>query len=145
MSKFPYSSLLIGNSDGQGSIGSFSASLERNESMEFDHIDAGETAGSIPSDLLIKIKNDPAFFISFSDENLQDVINFNSELFATALGKSVAEAKHSQEACQQELDRRTEFKEATQLLKLLQRAQKHQESELNDATVGNKRQRTGNE
>ena len=129
-------------SDSQGSVGSFSASLERNESMEFDRTDAGETAESIPSDLLININNDPAFFISFSDENLQDVINFNSELFATALGKSVAEAKHNQEACQQELDRRAAFKEATQLLKLLGRAR---ESELNDASIGNKRQRTGNE
>lgn len=112
--------------------------------MEFDRIDAGETSDSISSDLLIRIKNDPAFFISFSDENLQDVINFECEEFATALGSSIIEAKHNQEACQQELDRRMQFKEATQLLKLLERAQKSQASE-NETPVGSKRQKTASE
>ena len=36
--------------------------------MEFDRTDAGEMTDGIPDDLLIRIKNDPAFFISFSDE-----------------------------------------------------------------------------
>ena len=108
--------------------------------MEFDRTDAGETESISPA-LLIRIKNDPTFFVSFSDENLQDVINFETEQFATALGKSLAEAKHSQEACQQELDRRTQFKDATQLLKLLDRAQQNQGAE-NETPVGSKRQRT---
>ena len=135
-----YVLLKTGASYSQGSIGSFGASLETNESMEFDRTDAGETESISPA-LLIRIKNDPAFFVSFSDENLQDVINFETEQFSTALGRSLAEAKHSQEACQQELDRRTQFKEATQLLKLLDRAQQNQGAE-NETPVGSKRQRT---
>ena len=114
--------------------------MERNESLEFDRTDAGET-DSISSDLLTRISTDPAFFISFSDDNLQDVINFDPEQFATALDKSLAVAKHKQEACQQELDRRTQFKEATQLLKLLDRAQQNQGTE-NETPVCAKRQRT---
>ena len=114
--------------------------MERNESLEFDRTDAGET-DSISSHLLTRISTDPAFFISFSDDNLQDVINFDPEQFATALYKSLAEAKHKQEACQQELDRRTQFKEATQLLKLLDKAQQNQGAE-NETLVGAKRQRT---
>lgn len=113
--------------------------------MEFDRTDAGITAENISSDLLIRIKSDPAFFISFSDESLQDVINFESEQLATALGRSLAEAKHSQEACQQELDRRTQLREATQLLKLFERARQNQGSENELQYTGNKRQRTANE
>ena len=135
---------LLGGSYSQGSLGSLGASLETNESMEFDRTDAGESAEGISSDLLIRIKNDPAFFISFSDENLREVINFESEQFATALGRSATEAEHYQEACQQELDRRMQFKEATELLKLLDRAQKSQESE-NETPVGSKRQKTSSE
>ena len=120
------------------------ASLEMNESMEFDRIDAGETTENISSDLLIRIKNDPAFFISFSDESLQDVINFETEQFSTALGRSLAEAQHSQEACQQELDRRMQLREATQLLKLFERARQNQANE-NDVQSGNKRPRTVDE
>lgn len=123
----------------QGSVGSFNASLERNESIEFDGTDAGETEDSIPTDLLHKIKNDPTFFISFSEKNLENVINFDCDQFATALGKSVAEAEYSQETCQRELDRRREFKEATQLLKMLEGVQK------NETLVGNKRPRPTSE
>lgn len=123
----------------QGSYGIFNASLERNESVEIDGTDAGKTVDSISPDLLLRIKNDPAFFISFSDESLQDVINFDGGEFAIALGESAAEAEHKQEACQHELDRRTEFREATQLLKLLEKAHK------SEITVGNKRQRTAPE
>lgn len=112
-----------------------------NESMEFDRIDAGETTENISPDLLIRIKNDPAFFISFSDESLHDVINFETEQLSTALGGSLAEAQHSQEACQQELDRRMQLREATQLLKLFERARQNQANE-NDAQSGNKRPRT---
>lgn len=107
--------------------------------MEFDGTDAGNTVDSISTDLLQRIKNDPAFFISFSDESLQDVINFDRGQFAIALGKSLVVAEHYQEACQHELDRRTEFREATQLLKLLEDA-----LEIKTA-VGNKRQRTASE
>ena len=112
--------------------------------MEFDRTDAGETAEKISSDLLIRIKNDPAFFISFSDESLCDVINFETEQLATELGRSLTEAQHSQEACQQELDRRMQLREATQLLKLFERAQQHQSSE-NQCQSGNKRPRTAAE
>ena len=107
--------------------------------MEFDGTDAGNTVDSISTDLLQRIKNDPAFFISFSDKSLQDGINFDQGQFAIALGKSLVEAEHYQEACQHELDRRTEFREATQLLKLLEDA-----LEIKTA-VGNKRQRTASE
>lgn len=113
--------------------------------MEFDRTDAGENEeNNFHSNLLIRIKNDPAFFISFSDEDLQEVIKFDRKQFAADLGKSVIEAEHSQEACQQELDRRREFRDATQLLLLLKRAQEHPGSE-NEESVGNKRQRTGTE
>jgi len=112
--------------------------------MEFDRTDAGESVEGISSDLLMRIKNDPAFFISFSDENLREVINFESEQFATALGRSASEAEHYQEACQQELDRRMQFKEATELLKLLDRAQKSQEPE-NETPVGTKRLKASSE
>lgn len=132
------------SSQGRTGSGSFVASLEMNESMEFDRIDAGETTENISSDLLIRIKNDPAFFISFSDESLQDVINFETEQFSTALGRSLAEAQHSQEACQQELDRRMQLREATQLLKLFERARQNQANE-NDVQSGNKRPRTVDE
>lgn len=96
--------------------------------MEFDRTDAGEMTDGIPADLLIRIKNDPAFFISFSDERLQVVINIETDSLATVLGKSVIEAEHIREACQQELDQRIQLREATQLLKLYQRAQQNQES-----------------
>jgi len=132
------------SSQGRTGSGSLGASLEMNESMEFDRIDAGETTENISSDLLIRIKNDPAFFISFSDESLQDVINFETEQFSTALGRSLAEAQHSQEACQQELDRRMQLREATQLLKLFERARQNQANE-NDVQSGNKRPRTVDE
>lgn len=132
------------SSQGRTGSGSFVASLEMNESMEFDRIDAGETTENISSDLLKRIKNDPAFFISFSDESLQDVINFETEQFSTALGRSLAEAQHSQEACQQELDRRMQLREATQLLKLFERARQNQANE-NDVQSGNKRPRTVDE
>lgn len=136
---------LTGLNCSQGSVGSFAASLEKNESMEFDRTDAGENEeNNFHSNLLIRIKNDPAFFISFSDEDLQEVIKFDRKQFAADLGKSVIEAEHSQEACQQELDRRREFRDATQLLLLLKRAQEHPGSE-NEESVGNKRQRTGTE
>ena len=111
-----------------------------NESMEFDRIDAGEAAENISSNLLMRIKNDPAFFISFSDESLHDVINFELEQLSSALGRSITEAQHSQEACQQELDRRMQLREATQLLKLFERAQQNQATE-NDVESGNKRPR----
>lgn len=111
-----------------------------NESMEFDRIDAGETAENISSNLLMRMKNDPAYFISFSDESLRDVINFETEQLSTALGRTLTEAQHSQEACQQELDRRMQLREATQLLKLFERARQNQASE-NDVQSGNKRPR----
>lgn len=131
-------------SQGGTGSGSFGASLETNESMEFDRTDAGETAQNMSSDLLIRIKNDPAFFISFSDESLHDVINYEAEQLATALGRSLTEAQHSQEACQQELDRRMQLREATQLLKLFERARQNQSSE-NELQSGNKRPRTAAE
>lgn len=112
--------------------------------MEFDRTDAGETAENLPSDLLIRIKNDPAFFISFSNESLHDVINFEAEQLATALGRSLTEARHSQEACQQELDSRMQLREATQLLKLFERARRNKESE-NELQSESKRPRTATE
>lgn len=127
-------------SQGRTGSGSFGASLEMNESMEFDRIDAGETEENISSNLLMRIKNDPAYFISFSDESLRDVINFETEQLSTALGRTLTEAQHSQEACQQELDRRMQLKEATQLLKLFERARQNQANE-NDVQSGNKRPR----
>lgn len=137
-----------GLSSSQGRSGSgtcsLGASLEMNESMEFDRIDAGETTENISPDLLIRIKNDPSFFISFSDESLHDVINFETEQLSTALGRSLAVAQHSQEACQQELDRRMQLREATQLLKLFERARQNQANE-NDVQSGNKRPRTVHE
>ncbi|PFX19277.1 DNA fragmentation factor subunit alpha [Stylophora pistillata] len=126
------------------SISSAGASLETNESMEFDRTDAGETDG-IPPDLLIRMKNDPAFFISFSDERLQDVINIKTDSLATVMGRSVIEAEHIMDTCQQELDRRAQLREATQLLKLLQRAQENQASENESQSAGNKRLRTSTE
>lgn len=132
------------SSQGRTGSGSLGVSLEMNESLEFDRIDAGETTETISSDLLIRIKNDPAFFISFSDESLHDVINFETEQLSTALGRSLAEAQHSQEACQQELDRRMQLREATQLLKLFERARQNQDYG-NDVQSGNKRPRTVHE
>lgn len=113
--------------------------------MEFDRTDAGEKTDDIPADLLIRIKNDPAFFISFSDERLQVVINIETDSLATVLGKSVIEAEHIREACQQELDRRIQLREATQLLKLYQRAQQNQESKNESQSAGNKRFRATTE
>lgn len=126
-------------------MSSADASLETNESMEFDRTDAGETTDNISSDLLIRMKNDPVFFISFSDERLQDVINIKSDQLAAVMGRSLTEAKHSQEACQQELDRRLQLREATQLLKLFERAQQNQGSETKSQNAGNKRLRTTTE
>lgn len=127
------------------SISSVGASLETNESMEFDRTDAGEMTDDIPADLLIRIKNDPAFFISLSDERLQVVINIETDSLATVSGKSVIEAEHIREACQQELDRRIQLREATQLLKLYQRAQQNQESKNESQSAGNKRFRATTE
>ena len=118
---------------------SLAGSLEANESLELDGTDAGDITNVISPELLIRVKQDPAFFVSFSDEHLQQVVDVETEALAAGLGRSKPEAKHCQDACQQELDRRTQLREATQLLKLYDMAWRHKDCE---KEVTNKRQRT---
>ena len=98
--------------------------------------DAGDT---ISSELVSKIKSNPAFFVSLSDSELQDVIGYKVEDFSAALRKDRLDTKFYQEACEKELDRRMGLKEATELLKLYDRASR--EKTLNSSEAGSKRQR----
>lgn len=94
---------------------SFNPSLESNESLEMDHTDA-----SIPiSEFLVQqMRKNPIFFVSFSDDQLQTVIDCDLAYLSMVLGGQDKEARHFQETCQRELDKRAEMHEASELIKL---------------------------
>ena len=97
-------------------------SCESNESLVVDLTDAGE---GIRPDLVRKIKVDPAFFVSLSDDDLLDKVSLAAHNFAEALGQGELEAQHYQDVCQREIDKRSEYKEATALLRLYHKTQEN--------------------
>ena len=113
-----------------------SASFETNESLELDMLDAGEI---LPSEIVYKVKSNPAFFVSLSDNELQSIVDVRVEDLSVAIGKNRLDAKIYQEACEKELHRRTEIKEATELLKLYDKASR--EKTLSSSEAGSKRLR----
>ena len=84
--------------------------------------DAGE---GVRPDLICKIKVDPAFFVSLSDDDLLDIVSLAAHNFAEALGQGELEAQHYQDVCQREIDKRTEYKEAAALLRLYHKTQEN--------------------
>ena len=91
-----------------------------------DRTDAGDP---IRPELIRKIKVDPAFFVSLSEEDLLEIVRLGVGSFADVLGEGELEAEHYQEVCQREVDKRREYKEATALLRLYHKSQEDNVSE----------------
>ncbi|XP_031555478.1 uncharacterized protein LOC116292332 [Actinia tenebrosa] len=100
---------------GTRTYSSFNPSLESNESLEMDHADA---LVPISEFLVQQIRKNAMFFVSFSDEQLQTVIDCDLAYLAMVLGAQAKEVQHYKETCQRELDKRAEMREAGELLKL---------------------------
>ncbi|XP_032228827.1 DNA fragmentation factor subunit alpha [Nematostella vectensis] len=99
--------------------GSFDASMERNESLDVDFTDAPEPD---MARIAQRMQKDPLFFVSLPEDDLRLAIGFEPAELAAVLDRPEREASYYQETCRQELDRRTELREATELLKLYDKA-----------------------
>lgn len=76
----------------------------------------------LPASLRRKIMEDPIFFVSLSTEELQSVVDLESSALQFQLRCSESKVNIYQECCQQELDRRMEMKETTELLRICKKA-----------------------
>ena len=84
-----------------------------------------------------RITKDPTFFVSLGDEELEKVIALDTSKACQELGKTKEEVLLYQESCERELSRRSELRDATELLKLYQKAKGYK----NNSTDGAKRKK----
>lgn len=84
-----------------------------------------------------RITNDPTFFVSLGDEELEKVIALDTSNACQELGKTKEEVLLYQESCERELSRRSELRDATELLKLYKKAKGYQNND--NSTEGAKR------
>ena len=73
-----------------------------------------------------RIIGDPTFFVSMDNQDLEKIVDKDPNLASKELNKTAEEVKVYQAACERELERRRELRDATELLHLYHRAVSHQ-------------------
>ena len=98
--------------------------------MKFDDLslsretseDLSNGSVQLPTSLRRQIMEDPIFFVSLSMEQLQLVVDLETNNLEVQLGCSEYKADVYRESCQRELDKRIELKEAIELLQIFKKA-----------------------
>ena len=103
-----------------------------------DQIDGGV---QLSSSLRQRILEDPVFFVSLSTEELYTIVDFEIKELQSQLRCPESKVKFYQESCQQEIDRRTDIKETTELLRICQKAISRRREE-QDEVQQSKKQKT---
>ncbi|EDO33409.1 predicted protein [Nematostella vectensis] len=86
------------------------------------HVDFTDAPEPDMARIAQRMQKDPLFFVSLPEDDLRLAIGFEPAELAAVLDRPEREASYYQETCRQELDRRTELREATELLKLYDKA-----------------------
>lgn len=98
------------------------------ESSGCDEVDTAIMSDSLNNSLLPLakvIKKDPRNIIQFTDEQLQLLVDTDTEELAQLLGSPKSNVESIQDACQRHLDEKAEAKEALEILKLYHSANGH--------------------
>eukprot|EP00794_Sanderia_malayensis_P015439 gene15439-17015_t len=98
------------------------SSLERSESQVVNARDVVDAGMILEPRLKARLSMDPTFFVSLSDEELEKVISLDPEKASIELKKTQDEVLVYQEFCEHELKRRSDLRDATELLKLYKKA-----------------------
>ena len=98
------------------------ASLERSESLITRAQDYTDGVQRLDARLKQRLTSDPIFYINLTDEELKIVIALDSVSASQELSVTREEVLFYQEACEREEIRRSELRDANELLKLFQRA-----------------------
>ena len=112
-----------------------SSCLERSESLVTGAEDCTDGGPKLKANTKQRITSDPVFYVNLTDEELEDVIAVDPEAASNELNKTIQEILLYQESCERELSRRSQLRDANELLKLYQRAKKKEEHHGNESVA----------
>ena len=112
-----------------------SSCLERSESLVTGAEDCTDGGPKLKANTKQRITSDPVFYVNLTDEELEDVIAVDPEVASNELNKTIQEILLYQESCERELSRRSQLRDANELLKFYQRAKKKEEHRGNESVA----------
>ena len=98
--------------------------LERSESQIIRGHDVTDAAPQLDVRIKQRIISDPTFYVNLNDDQLESVIALDPDVAQRELAKTKEEIMLYQETCERELARRSELRDATELLRLYEKSRK---------------------
>lgn len=107
--------------------------LERSECLVTGAEDCTDGGPKLKASIRQRITSDPVFYVNLTDEELEDVIAVDPDAASNELNRTKQEILLYQETCEREVSRRSQLRDANELMKLYQRARKKEENFGNDS------------
>lgn len=110
------------------------SALERSESQIIKAGDVVDGRLQLNATVKQRIISDPAFYVNLDDDQLESVIALDPGVASKELGKTKEEILLCQEFCEREISRRTELRDAYDLLKLYKNSKKSKKEDVTESS-----------